>query len=125
MTDANASLLWIVWFRTLQGALAAAPTLLCGLVIAGLIRGMIGPVAVRSWFTDDPRVGPVRAWLIGVLLPVCSLGVLPIVWELRRCGVQRATLLAFLWAASVQEISSSSALASRKSGVSNPSVNHP
>src|SRR5262245_56458814 len=99
MTDANASLFWIIWFRTLQGALAAAPTLLCGLIIAGLIRGMIGPVAVRSWFTDNPRVGPVRAWLTGVLLPVCSLGVLPIAWELRRCGVPRATLLAFLLAA--------------------------
>src|SRR6185369_16157489 len=99
MTDANASLLWSVWFRTLQGALMAASSLLCGLLVAGMIRGMIEPAVVRRWMTDDPRSGPVRAWLAGLLLPVCSLGVLPIAWELRRAGVPRPTVLTFLLAA--------------------------
>src|SRR5262245_34161160 len=99
MTDANANLLWIVWYRTLQGALEGAPTLLCGLLVAGLLRGIIGPAAIRRWFTDDPKIGPVRAWLTGILLPVCSLGVLPIAWELRRAGVPRATVITVLLAA--------------------------
>ena len=99
MTDANASLMWIIWYRTAQGALEAAPTLLAGLLVAGLIRGVFGGAAVRRWLTDDPLVGPVRAWLTGFLLPVCSLGVLPIAWELRRAGVPRATVLTFLLAA--------------------------
>jgi hypothetical protein len=79
--------------------LEAAPTLLCGFLIAGLIRGMIGSVPIRRLFTDDPLVGPARSWIIGILLPVCSLGVLPVAWELRRAGVPRATVLTFLLAA--------------------------
>ena len=43
MTDSNTNLIWVVIFRTLQTALEAAPTLLCGLFIAGLLRGMVGP----------------------------------------------------------------------------------
>jgi hypothetical protein len=96
MTQTNINLVWIILFRTLQSGLESIPTLLCGLFVAGLIRGMIGPDAVRRWFTDDPRVGPVRAWFTGMLLPVCSLGAIPIAWELRRAGVPRATVLTFL-----------------------------
>ncbi len=99
MTETNINLIWIVLFRTLQSGLESIPTLLCGLFVAGLIRGMIGPGAVRRWFTDDPQVGPIRAWFTGVMLPVCSLGVVPIAWELRRAGVPRATILTFLLAA--------------------------
>jgi uncharacterized membrane protein YraQ (UPF0718 family) len=99
MTDSNINLVWVILYRTLQSALECAPTLLCGLCIAGLIRGMIGPAAVRRWFTVDPKSGPVRAWLAGLLLPGCSFGVLPIAWELRRAGVPRATVLTFLLAA--------------------------
>src|SRR4029077_3583081 len=81
MTEYNINLIRVVLFRTLQTLAVAAPTLLCGLLLAGAIRGMVGPTAVRRWFTDDPRIGPARAWLTGLLLPVCSFGVLPIAWE--------------------------------------------
>jgi uncharacterized membrane protein YraQ (UPF0718 family) len=99
MSDSNINLAWIVFYRTLQSALESAPTLLCGLVLAGLIRGMIGHDAVRRWFTADPTTGPVRAWFTGMLLPGCSFGVIPIAWEFRRAGVPRATILTFLLAA--------------------------
>jgi hypothetical protein len=94
--DFNGNLFWPVLYRTLQTALEAAPTLLCGLVLAGLIRGLIKPELLHRWFTNDPRIGPLRACAIGFLLPVCSFGVLPVAWELRRAGVARATVLTFL-----------------------------
>jgi uncharacterized protein len=96
MADFNGNLFAPILFRALQTALEAAPTLLCGLVLAGLLRGMIGPETLRRWFTKDLRIGPIRAGLIGLLLPVCSFGVLPVAWELRRAGVARATVLTFL-----------------------------
>lgn len=99
MAESMTNLIWMVLFRSLQTALEALPTLLCGLLIAGLIRGAIRPETIRDWFTNDPRIGPVRAWFIGLLLPVCSFGVLPVAWELRRAGIPRASLLTLLLAA--------------------------
>ena len=99
MPDFNGNPFWPILFRTLQTALEAAPTLLCGLVLAGLMRGIIGTEFLRRWFTNDSKVGPVRACLIGFLLPVCSFGVLPVAWELRRAGIPRATVLTFLLSA--------------------------
>jgi uncharacterized membrane protein YraQ (UPF0718 family) len=99
MTDATINQIWVVLFRTIQTLLDASPTLLCGLFISGIMRGMIGPDALRKWFTNDPLIGPVRAWLIGLLIPVCSFGVLPIAWELKRAGVRRASVITFLFSA--------------------------
>ena len=99
MPDLSGNVYWPVLCRALQVALEAAPTLLCGLVLAGLLRGMVKAETLRRWFTNDPFVGPIRAWWIGLLLPVCSFGVLPVAWELRRAGVPRATVLTFLLSA--------------------------
>lgn len=101
MGEFNGNPFWPVWYRILQTGLEAAPTLLCGLVLAGLIRGMIRPDQVRRLFGDDPRLGPIRACLLGFLLPVCSFGVLPVAWELKRAGVARATVLTFLLSAPI------------------------
>src|SRR5258708_4153009 len=99
MSEPIRAFLYPVLFRALQCLLEAAPTLLCGLVTAGLMRGIVGPEALRRWFTDDTRFGPARACLLGLLLPVCSLGVLPVAWELRRAGVPRVIVLTFLLSA--------------------------
>ena len=99
MADFNGNPFWPILFRTIQTALETAPTLLCGLVLAGLLRGVIGAEVLRRWFTNDPKLGPLRACLIGFLLPVCSFGVLPVAWELRRAGIPRATVLTFLLSA--------------------------
>jgi hypothetical protein len=85
--------------RFSEAALAAAPTLLLGFLTAGALRAMVGPDALRRLFGAGRRSGPVRAWCLGTVLPVCSLGVLPVLRELRRAGVPRATLLSFALAA--------------------------
>jgi len=56
---------------------------------------MLGPTKVRRIFGDHTGFGLVIGWLIGMLLPVCSLGVIPIVRELHRAGVKRGTIVAF------------------------------
>lgn len=99
MPELTSNLIYPILCRALQTVLESAPTFLCGLVLAGLARGMIGPEALRRWFTDDPRIGPLRACMIGLLLPVGSFGVLPLAWELRRAGVARAAVLSFLLSA--------------------------
>src|SRR4029077_18049348 len=43
--------------------------------------------------------GLLRAWGVGTVLPVCSLGVIPIAREMRRAGVPSGTIVAFVLAA--------------------------
>lgn len=85
--------------RTGQALIEAAPTILCGIVVAGVLRRMVGAPGVRRAFGAAGWKGVVRGWAFGMLLPVCSLGVIPVARELRRCGVVDGTVLAFVLAA--------------------------
>ena len=69
--------------------------IVAGCLIAAIFRQMLGPEKTRRIFADGTRWGLVAGWLIGMLLPVCSLGVIPIVRELHRVGVKRGTIVAF------------------------------
>ncbi|RUL81317.1 permease [Tautonia sociabilis] len=73
----------------------ASPTILVGLVIAAIFRRLLGPEGTRRLFGHGTRWALARAWVLGMLLPVCSLGVIPIVRELRRDGLSAGTILAF------------------------------
>ncbi|MCS6865333.1 MAG: permease [Gemmataceae bacterium] len=85
--------------RTGQALIEATPTLLCGFLVAGILRRMVGAAGVRRAFGTGGWRGVVRGWAFGMLLPVCSLGVIPVARELRRCGVADGTVLAFVLAA--------------------------
>lgn len=85
--------------RTGQALIEATPTLLCGLLVAGILRRMVGAEGVRRAFGTGGWRGVLRGWGFGMLLPVCSLGVIPVARELRRCGVADGTILAFVLAA--------------------------
>jgi uncharacterized membrane protein YraQ (UPF0718 family) len=93
------SLFWSVLVRTGQIAAESSTTLLCGLLVAGVMRRMIGAEGTRRLFGGSGWNGLFRAWAVGTLLPVCSLGVIPIARELRRAGVPSGTILAFVLAA--------------------------
>ncbi|MEY3459414.1 MAG: hypothetical protein RL215_2571 [Planctomycetota bacterium] len=82
-------------FRFLVSLVEAAPFLLAGLMTAAVLRRFFGLEGTRSLFGEGTRWGLLRAWLIGMLLPVCSLGVIPVIYELRRAGVRGGTILAF------------------------------
>ncbi|MDG1875762.1 MAG: permease [Mariniblastus sp.] len=83
---------------TLRGAqviMDASIWIAFGCFIAAIFRNMLGPEKTRSLFGNQSRFGLLIGWGIGMLLPVCSLGVIPVVRELHRSGVKQGTIIAF------------------------------
>ncbi len=66
-----------------------------GCFISSVFRYMIGSEKTRSIFGNEGRFGLLIGWAVGMLLPVCSLGVIPVVRELHRSGVKPGTIVAF------------------------------
>ncbi|MBL8808922.1 MAG: permease [Planctomycetaceae bacterium] len=81
--------------RFLQSLVEASPFIFAGFATAAVLRRFFGPEGTRRLFGEGTRSSLVRAWLIGMLLPVCSLGVIPVARELRRAGISGGTILAF------------------------------
>ncbi|MFV0446620.1 MAG: permease [Planctomycetaceae bacterium] len=88
-----------VALRFVQALAMSAPTLLVGLFIAGLLRAVVGPERIRRLMGGSLVQQLTRASLWATLTPVCSLGVLPIVRELRRAGVPAPPLVTYLLSA--------------------------
>ncbi len=81
--------------RFVQAIAEGAPTFLVGLVVAGVFRRLIGPEGTRKLFGGGTIRSLLQSWGIGMLLPVCSLGVIPVAYEMRRSGVSGGAILAF------------------------------
>ena len=64
--------------RTGEALLAATPTLLVGLLVAAILRFYFDKAGVRRIFGGSTLRSLPQSWAIGMLLPVCSIGVLPI-----------------------------------------------
>jgi uncharacterized protein len=88
-------LFWGAVLRFCQALLQASPTILVGLLVAGVFRRLLGYQGTRRLFGQGSNGALLLAWLIGMLLPVCSLGVIPILYQMRRAGVSGGTILAF------------------------------
>ena len=86
---------WGFAVRFLQALAQAAPWILIGFVVAAVLRRFFGPRRTFEMFGSNKASGLLRAWGIGMLLPVCSLGAIPVVRELRRSGLSGGTILAF------------------------------
>jgi len=86
---------WGNLLRIIQAVVEAAPTILVGLLVAGIFRRLLGQASVRSLFGAGSWRGLPQAWVIGMLLPVCSLGVIPIAREMRQAGIAGGVILAF------------------------------
>ena len=81
--------------RLIQTIVSASLWIVMGCLVAGVFRQMMGAEKVRRLFGDHTRWGLFIGWLIGMLLPVCSLGVIPVVHELHRSRVKQGTILSF------------------------------
>lgn len=81
--------------RAVEGGITAAPTLLVGLLIAAVFRFYFGGAGIRQVFGGDSARSIPQSWLVGMLLPVCSIGVLPILVEMVRARVKPGALSAF------------------------------
>jgi uncharacterized membrane protein YraQ (UPF0718 family) len=92
---------WSGVLRIAHAMVAAAPFLVAGMFAAGILRGMVGAKRTRSILGVGHWSGPLRAWGLGVLLPICSLGALPVARELRRAGIPSGTVLSFVLVAPV------------------------
>ena len=74
----------------------AAPFLLLGLLMAGFLHVLMPGRFIERWMGRPGMSGVVWAGLIGVPLPVCSCGVVPIAVELKRKKASDAASLSFL-----------------------------
>ncbi|WP_235263443.1 permease [Nitrincola sp. A-D6] len=80
----------------LSVALSAAPWLLLGLLIAGLIKSYMPEQLLQRWMGGKSLASIVRAAIIGVPLPLCSCGAIPTALALHRGGAGRGPTTAFL-----------------------------
>ena len=93
------TMFWGAIFRIVEAAAQAAPSLLCGLLLAGVFRQLLGPANTRRLFGSNTWRSLPQAWAVGMLLPLCSLGTIPVIRELRRSGISGSVILAFALAA--------------------------
>ncbi len=84
------AIFWGATLRACQAVVQAAPTILVGLFVAGVFRRLLGHEGTRRLFGAGTRRELPQAWLVGMLLPVCSLGVIPIAREMRRARISGA-----------------------------------
>lgn len=67
--------------------LEGAPTMLAGVAIAAWLRLIAKPETVAAWFAGEGWTGTLKAMAIGCCMPLCALGVLPVLAELEGFGV--------------------------------------
>ncbi len=73
-----------------------SPYLLFGFTVAGLLRVIIPDAVVVKYLSGKKWKSVVNASLIGVPLPLCSCGVIPVTAHLKKMGVKRGAILSFL-----------------------------
>ena len=83
------------FIRVVEAGVSAAPTLLVGLLIAAVFRYYLGREGTRRLFGGDSLRSLPQSWAVGMLLPVCSIGVLPILFEMRRSRIKPGAMSAF------------------------------
>lgn len=81
--------------RMTQALLQGSPFIFTGLCIAGALSRLLGPANTRALFGSNSVSSLFQSWVIGMLLPGCSLGVIPICRQLRASGIAIGTIFAF------------------------------
>ena len=73
-----------------------APYLLLGFALAGILSVAVRPESVQKHLNGRGLWPVIKATLIGIPLPLCSCGVIPLAASLRRQGASRGATVAFL-----------------------------
>jgi uncharacterized membrane protein YraQ (UPF0718 family)/copper chaperone CopZ len=73
-----------------------APYLLLGFAVAGLLHVLIPKGAVFKHLAKNDLASIVKATLLGIPLPLCSCGVVPVAGQLRKDGASKSSVLSFL-----------------------------
>lgn len=85
-----------LFLETWEVLLDASPYILLGLIVAGLIRAFVSDDFVRHHLGRGRVSSVFKAALVGVPLPLCSCGVLPVARGLRLQGATKGATTAFL-----------------------------
>lgn len=80
------AIFWGAVLRFSQAFIQSTPTILVGLAVAAIFRRLLGHENTRRLFGCGTWREVPQAWLIGMLLPICSLGVIPVAREMHRAG---------------------------------------
>ena len=76
--------------------LEAAPWLLLGLVMAGLLKAWLPEGMLQQKLGQGRFLPIIKATLIGAPLPLCPCGVLPAAMGLRRSGASKSATVSFM-----------------------------
>lgn len=87
---------WTFVLRFGQYLLQIAPHLLVGLALTGLLGTHVGNRWLHGCLNVPSNRAVPRAILLGLLMPVGSLGVLPIASQMLRAGIKPRTVMSFL-----------------------------
>ena len=77
-------------------SLEAAPWLVLGLVIGGLIKALVPISFLQKHLGGSGFLSIIKAALFGAPLPLCSCGVIPAALGLRRAGASKSATVSFL-----------------------------
>lgn len=80
---------WATW-------LLAAPWILLGLALAGVLHAFVSNAWIARWLGAPGFGGVARAALLGVPIPVCSCGVLPLAVAMEKKGASRPATMSLL-----------------------------
>lgn len=92
MMDTAIQIVWETWMITGQ----MAPYLLFGFLIAGVLSVVVSADFVKSHLGKRGIRQIVKASLLGVPLPLCSCGVIPVAASLRKQGAGKGATISFL-----------------------------
>ncbi|UCG35489.1 MAG: permease, partial [Candidatus Omnitrophota bacterium] len=76
--------------------LEVSPYLLLGMTFAGLLHILIGKAFISHQLGKGGLSSIVKSTAIGIPLPVCSCGVIPLAASLRKDGAHKSSVLSFL-----------------------------
>jgi uncharacterized membrane protein YraQ (UPF0718 family)/copper chaperone CopZ len=76
--------------------LIVSPWLILGFLFSGLIHAFIGERFIRRHLGGGGLSSVIKATLLGIPLPICSCGVIPLAAGLRNDGASKSATMAFL-----------------------------
>lgn len=75
---------------------AMAPYILFGLLFAGMLHELVPESLVTKHLGSDNVASVAKSTLLGIPLPVCSCGVIPLATSIKKSGASRGATLSFL-----------------------------
>lgn len=81
-----------LWWVSLE----AAPWLLLGLLVAGVIKAWLPTALLQRWLGGRGLWPIIKAAVVGTPLPLCSCSVIPAAIALRRSGTSKSSTVSFL-----------------------------